>query len=227
MTVVAITGLEAEARIVRGRGFAVRVTGARPERAAALVAALLAEGASALLSFGIAGALAPGLASGTILLPRRVLGEAGDALAADTAWHARVQAALRARGIGAVEDDLLGARVIVAASAAKAALHRRTGAIAVDLESGIVAAAAARAGVPFLALRAVVDPAGFTLPPAALIGIDETGRAAVLPVLRSVLRRPGQSAALLRLALHTRRALAALARAAPALQDLSPPPSGR
>jgi hopanoid-associated phosphorylase len=223
MTIAAITGLEAEARIVRRLGVTVRATGGDAERAAVIAAELLAGGASALLSFGIAGALAPGLACGTILLPSCVRGEAGETFAVDDAWHARVQAALRARGIAAIEDDLLGTRAIVAASDAKAAFHQRTGAAAVDLESHIVALAAARAGRPFLALRAIADPAGFTLPPAALVGLDEHGRMAVLPVMCSVLHRPGQIAALARLALHTRRALAGLAHAAPSLVEADAP----
>jgi adenosylhomocysteine nucleosidase len=227
MTLAAVTGLEAEDRIVRAIGIPALATGADAARAAAIAEQLLAGGASALLSFGIAGALKPGLASGTILLPRRVRSEAGDAFAADAAWHARVRAALGARGIAAIEDDLFGATQLVAARAAKTDLHRRTGAAAVDLESAIAAAAARRFGRPFLAVRAIADPADFALPPAALVGIDAAGRTALGPVLRSILRRPGQLAALVRLALHTRRALAALAHAAPALRDLSAPPGRR
>jgi hopanoid-associated phosphorylase len=227
MTIAAITGLEAEARIVRGVGIAATATGADAARATAIAERLLAGGASALLSFGIAGALAPGLTSGTILLPRRVRGKADDIFAADAAWHLRVRAALLERSIAVIEDDLLGATEIVAACGAKAELHRRSGAVAVDLESGIAAAAAQRSGRPFLTMRAIADPADFALPPAALVGIDSAGRTVLLPVLRSILRRPGQVADLVRLARHTRRALAALARAAPALRDLSPPPGGR
>ncbi len=74
-----------------------------------------------------------------------------------------------------------------------------------------------------MVLRAVADPAGFALPPAAAIGLDEAGRIALLPVLGSILRHPGQVPALLRLARHTRAALAALERAAAAL---SPPGGG-
>lgn len=219
MAIAAVTGLEAEARIVRGVGVAATPSGADPARTAAVAERMMSGGASALVSFGIAGALAPDLRSGTILLPRRILDEAGGAIGVDRAWHARLRAALRARGLAAVEDDLLGGALVVAGHAAKAALHRRTGAVAVDLESAAAASVAQRFGRPFLALRAVADPAGFDLPPAALVGIDVAGRTAYGPVLRSVLSHPGQIAALVRLAQHTRAALAALTRAATALPE--------
>jgi adenosylhomocysteine nucleosidase len=227
MTIAAITGLEAEARIVRRLGIIARPTGARPERAAILAEKLLADGALGLLSFGIAGALAPDLRSGAIVLPRRVCTEAGATFTPDPEWHARVQAALRARGIATADADLLAARDIVASADAKAELHRRTRTIAVDLESHALAAAAARAGRPFLVLRAIADPADFTLPQGALVGVDANGRTALLPVLRSVLRQPGQVGDLLRLARHTQAALAALERVTPLLRDLSPSRDGR
>jgi len=219
MALAAVTGLEAEARIVRGVGIAAAASGADTARAAAIAERMVASGATALLSFGIAGALAPGLASGTVLLPRRILDEGGGAYTVDRAWHARVRAALVARGIPAIEDDLLGAALLVTVREAKAELHRHTGTVAVDLESAAAAAVAARFGRPFLVVRAVADPADFDLPPAAIVGIDAGGRTAIFPVLRSILQRPRQITDLVRLAQHTRRALAALARAAPALPE--------
>ena len=219
MAIAAVTGLEAEARIVRGMGIAAAASGGDSARTAAVAERMLASGAAALVSFGIAGALAPGLGSGTLLLPRRILDEGGGARAVDRAWHARTRTALSARGIPAVEDDLLGAALLVAVRAAKAELHRRTGAVAIDLESAAAGAVAARFGRPFLVVRAVADPADFDLPPAALVGIDAEGRTALLPVLGSILKGPGQIRDLVRLARHTRRALAALARAAPALTE--------
>ncbi|HUZ75123.1 MAG TPA: hopanoid-associated phosphorylase [Stellaceae bacterium] len=215
MALAAVTGLAAEARILQRRGIEAVATGGDPERTAAAVERILATAAS-LMSFGIAGALAPGLAPGTLLLPRRVVSE-GTAITVDEAWRGRVDEALRALGLRPVADDILGATAIIAAPEEKARLHRRTGAVAVDLESHIAAVAAQRLSRPFMVLRAVADPAGFALPPAAAVGLDAAGRAALLPVLGSILRDPAQVPALLRLARHTRRALAALTQAAAAL----------
>jgi len=46
----------------------------------------------------------------------------------------------------------------------KAEQGRATGAIAVEMESGVHAAFAASRGLPFLVLRVILDPAGMALP---------------------------------------------------------------
>jgi len=61
---------------------------------------------------------------------------------------------------GPTPGALFGDGAILATSAAKAALHARTGAAAVDLESAAVAQAAYVNGVPFIAFRSLSDLAG-------------------------------------------------------------------
>jgi adenosylhomocysteine nucleosidase len=219
MALAAIAGLEAEARILRRVGIATEASGADPARAAAIVERLLAAGARALLSFGIAGGLAPGLAPGTILLPRRVVTEAGETFSADETLRQNIARRLAAMGFVVEERDLLGCDAIAATTEEKARLFHRIGAVAVDLESLAAARAAARAHVAFAALRAVADPAEFDLPPAALVGLGRDGRAAPLPVLGALARAPAQLPALIRLALLTRAALRSLSRSAPALSQ--------
>jgi adenosylhomocysteine nucleosidase len=217
MPVSAVTGLAAEAAIARRRGLAAIATVGDAARIADAVEMLVARGADAVVSFGIAGALSPGLVPGDLLLPHVVCDEAGAAFPVDAAWRAKIAARLHALGIAPVDGDLLGAAEIAAGPAAKTMLRLRTGAVAVDLESHLVAAAARRHGVRYLAFRSVADPAHFSLPPAAAVGLDATGRIALGPVLRSLLREPAQLPAVLRLAAHTRRALAVLSRAAAVL----------
>jgi len=60
------------------------------------------------------------------------------------------------------------------------------------MESGAVAAASAEAGVPFAVMRAVCDPAGRTLPPAALVALNSAGRLVAARLAMSILGRPGQ-----------------------------------
>ena len=94
---------------------------------------------------------------------------------------------------------------------------RETGAIAVDLESVVVARAAAALGIPFVVLRAIADPAARELPPAALVPLTGTGTPALRQVLASVLARPRQLPSLLTVAREARQALQALVGPAHAL----------
>jgi adenosylhomocysteine nucleosidase len=217
MRVAAVTGLAAEARIARRAGLAAAASGGDAARTRAVIARLVADGATALVSFGICGGLDPALQPGCLLLPEGVRDEAGKRWAADRAWHAHIAAALATRGIGARQGDMLGADAIVASPERKAVLRRESGAIAADLESHHVARAAVESGLPFLVLRAVADPAERALPPAALIELDASGRPALAAVLLSLARHPAQLPSLLRVASDTRRALRALDRGAVAL----------
>ena len=78
---------------------------------------------------------------------------------------------------------MLGSRTILATEDAKRAAWRETGALAVDMESAVVARAADAAGIPFLVLRAIADPAVRELPSAALIPLAENGTPALARVL--------------------------------------------
>ena len=96
-----------------------------------------------LVSFGIAGALAPDLPVGTVIDATRVVDESGAVL-----WEGRPLGAERAR-----PGTILGASRIVDDPEERARLHARTGAEAVDMESGPLARSGRLAGC----LRAVSD----------------------------------------------------------------------
>jgi len=213
----AICGLEAEAKLLRPLGVEALVTAGDPVRSKAAAERAVARSTKALLSFGIAGGLAPGLASGTLLLPRTVVSESGEIFAADDKLRSVLANALHQAGIPFVEDELLGIDQMAMTQAAKAALYARSRAAAVDTESLFVARAAVRVRRPFLVLRAISDPYEIALPPAASVGLDERGRPAILPVLLSLLQNPLQLPGLFRAARDANRALAALKRAVTAL----------
>jgi adenosylhomocysteine nucleosidase len=112
----------------------------------------------------------------------------------------------------AIRVPVFGGSEIVSRAEDKRALHDTTGAVAVDLESAGVARLCGDAGVPFAIIRAIGDPAERDLPPAALVGLKPDGQVDLAAVLRSVLLAPGQIPALVRVALDTQLALAALKR---------------
>jgi hopanoid-associated phosphorylase len=213
-SVLCASGLAAEAKVARVAGFQVVVGAGDPERTAALVEAASGE-AKCLISFGIAGGLAPHLRSGDVILSGEVIGP-------DRSWCAnaafREEISNLARRIGAAEGPVLGAGAIVATERDKVQAWRHTGALAVDMESAIVARAAETSGIPFLVLRTIADPATRALPPAALIPLAQDGTPVLTRVLREVLRRPRQIAALFGLARETRQALLALAGPAQSLR---------
>lgn len=183
--------------------------GADRERALSGALRLVEDGANALMSFGMAGGLDPGLAPGALICADAVQAPEKQTLATSRAWRQGLMTL-----IGEVAAVSVGAVVTtarpVASVAAKEALARDTGAVAVDMESHGVAAAAAEAGVPFVVVRAVADPAWRALPPAVLAGIGPDGRPRPLAVMLRLLLRPQDIGDVLRLAGDNRAALASL-----------------
>ena len=212
-TVLCTTGLEAEAKIARRAGLSA-VVGAGNYRRTVAIVEEAATRAECLVSFGIAGALAPSLKPGDIVLSTEVIDD-------DRSWlsseRLRPQISDLALELGAFEGAVLGAQAIVATKADKLRAWKETGALAVDLESVVVARAAAALGIPFVVLRAVADPASRELPPAALVPLADDGRPALAQVLASVMRRPQQLPTLLGVAREARQALQALVGPAHAL----------
>ncbi len=213
--VLCTSGLAAEAKVARAAGFQVIVGAGDPQRTAALVEAA-ARRAKCLVSFGVAGGLSPHLRPGQVILSAEVIGD-------DRRWRPHQQfhseVSELAYRIGAVEGPVLGWSEIISTEESKRRAWRDTGALAVDLESAIVARGPAGAAVwPLGGRRTIADPAPRQLPPAALIPLADDGTPAFARVLREVLRRPQQIAALLGLARETRQALMALAGPARALR---------
>lgn len=132
--------------------------GARRAREAALLVARR-YGCGSLWSLGLAGGLDPALSAGALLLPAAVL-------TPDGVLRAPAVDALRA-ALGAAAPR--GGRLLTAAAAIatieeKRALRAATGAAAVDMEAAGVADAAAELGLPWVALKAILDPADLPLP---------------------------------------------------------------
>jgi hopanoid-associated phosphorylase len=208
--VVAVAGMAFEARVAQGDGHdgVVAVYAARADLLDRALKAALDRGVSGVISFGTAGGLAPDLEPGTVVIAEAVDGPFGR-IETDAAWSARIAEALRASPLGARVRCGVEAAVAkpLTGAADKAALHRSTGgALAVDMESHMAAAAAAARGVPFAVCRAIVDPAWRSLPKAAMAGLRDDGTTAILPVLRELAREPSQLGGLLRIAADARAA---------------------
>lgn len=189
-------------------------------RAAADAAArrLVLAGVGGLASFGMAGGLDPTLICGTVLLPEEVgtfdgTGSRAAALVTSREWRQRLRAALPDACI-ACDGKLLASERPIGRTDAKAAAWRNTRAAAVDMESAAIALVAGQAGLPFIAVRVVVDTAADELP-AAVIAASGGGQLQLGRLLAGLLRAPGDVGPLIRLSARYRiatRVLAAVAR---------------
>jgi hopanoid-associated phosphorylase len=203
VTLLVATGLRREARRIASAGVVAIAGGGDAARLEAQIEAL-AGSAVAILSSGLAGALSPLLVAGDIVIGTGLVDQ--PPIASRLAdWLVRKLPDARV-GLIAANDRP------VADAAAKAALHARTGALAVDMESHVAARVAARHKLPFAALRVISDRAGDSLPPAALVGMRADGAIAVGAVIGSLLRHPLQLPALLRTAREAEAAFRALGR---------------
>jgi nucleoside phosphorylase len=214
-----VTALTAEARTLGSlarrtdglyaarEGNLVAVSGIGGLAAAAAAARLADAGVCALVSWGLAGGLDPALAAGTLCVPEAVVTADGVSVATHPHWRELVVAAVAARTL--VHGVLLTSEHAIDDVAGKAAAFGRTGAVAVDMESAAIAHVAGTRGLPFIAVRAIVDTARDALP-RAVTAASTAGQVNLLRLIRDLARTPREVAPLLRLATRYRAAMKAL-----------------
>ena len=222
-----ITGLNVETqaikRAVRLERFEDRVfvaaAGGDRDRISELAQEFAAHGADTLLSVGLAGALSDELKTSDAVVPARVVFADADAVSTDP-----VLSALIAKGLDpetAANGDLLCTEHEIADAQEKRRLHAATGAIAADMESGHLARAAAQAGLPFAALRIVLDEADDSLPPSVLGLMRNDGTTDQAQLMKNIARRPSDLPPLVGLMVDSIAALNRLSRVArPVFREL-------
>ncbi len=157
------------------------------------------------ISTGLAGAVRTGFFPGEILAARLV-SEAGEPVA--VASHPELLSSAVDCGARQVER-FVTSPTLVAAAEQKRKLAGQ--AEAVDMESYMILAEAARFGVPAIAVRAISDAADFDMPYNFENALDERGQIRVVRIAAQVLRRPMDLPKLLTLARDCRRAARQLA----------------
>ncbi len=211
-----VAALPAEARCLRGgggrgcpdEGVRVGLSGLGQARAYRAARSLAGHGVSALVSFGTAGALAPGLGAGDVVLGTAVLCDR-EIIEADPDWPARLAGKLDGR-VRVEQGRILHAEAVVASPADKSRLFLSTAALAVDMETAGVARAAAEHGLPWLAIRAIVDAQSVSIPPLALDALSASGRPRLGKLMAGIARAPAEIPRLLCLGRDFRTARAAL-----------------
>ncbi len=217
-----VTGLALEAAILdrhfkkfeRGASLPdIRIAGADGARARLAARGMIDEGVTALMSFGIAGALDPALVPGDLVIATRIIGPEGECVVADEAWTVRLKGLVENQ-CNVINADLSGSDGAVSTPAAKHEMFHATGAVAVDMESFAVALAARDAGISFCAVRAIADPAHRGLPGWAPGAISPGGKTRPMAVLSGIFSRSGQIGNLAQLARDSQAAKASLGRVA-------------
>lgn len=187
-------------------------------RATAFVDRALATGEyDAVMLAGVCGGLDPSLMAGAVIVARRAIdASAGDGIDVDPALRDAVRARLRARSVPFVSAPLLTVDAALLDATGRRDAWNLHGAAGVDMESYGVAAAALRHGVPWIAVRVVLDPAGMELPRSLAAWRGEDDERAIA---REALRHPREWPAYTRLALQSRAAMRTLTRIAPLARD--------
>ena len=154
---IIVVGLAFEARIAAGPGIHVVCSGDGRNLTTALTAAIsearnLFGDCPGIISFGVAGGLAPQLRPGNCVIGSAIL-SGSNRMPTNKIWSQQLLQTFP----DAVSGVLVGVSAPVCDPRDKRELHLSTGAIAVDMESHVVAAVGAAHGLPVAAMRVVTD----------------------------------------------------------------------
>lgn len=209
-------------------GHWLNVSGAGHARAREAASRLMERNVGGLMSWGCAAGIACHLRPGQLVLPEFILGEDGREHATDSTWRGRLSASLPA-GFRAHGGLLTESTRVVATRAAKAALRAATGGIAADMESAAIARVAHAGNVPFLAVRAIADPAAMDFPSAVSLALNPRGDVRMTALLGQLARHPRQIGELIVLGRAFGAAMRTLTRvrraAGPGFRFTAPPES--
>lgn len=177
------------------------VCGVGAERAGAAASEMIKAGMDILVSWGTAGAIAPDLVPGDLLVPESIV--AFDGHVYQTAKHWR--SAITNKLVDCPSDIYLGQladsmRVLTTAEDKTGAANSFKTAIAVDMESAAIAEVAHRHEKPCIVIRVISDSSGMAIPDIALRISDVYGQVRFWNLLIQLLTHPLQIPRLIALA---------------------------
>ena len=209
-----VCGLQTEQRVVnaayRDPRIRIGVSGANADRAEIIAAKFCEQGAGLIISVGISGGLLPAFEPGDFVIGKSVVTSTGEAFDCDIDALGLLARSHKADGTN--PSIIYGSDEVILNPKEKQALFNQTGARSVDMESHGAARAATHANVPFLALRAIADPASRTRPPAALDAVNSDGSTKIFSTLIKAAKDPGQFPDLVQLGQDSEKALETLRR---------------
>jgi adenosylhomocysteine nucleosidase len=121
-------------------------------------------GTDLIVSTGCCGGLVDQAPAGTLVIPQRVLYKEEEAPPPDITWQDRAHGIAEKQGLRLAIGPLITVDKALQSPHAKRDCHRRTGALAVDMETAAIARAAAEMDVPYVSIRVVLDGVEDILP---------------------------------------------------------------
>ena len=182
-----IAALEMERRWIGIPEPLVELSGVGDTRAEIAARRLAERGATALVSWGVAGGLDRDLSPGTVILPDTVVGADGSSHGVNLEWRNRLLERVRGRVVTST-SPLYHATSLITTADEKRAIYERCGAGAADMESAAVARVAFANHISWIAVRVVIDAADQDLPAAILTATGDDGRLRVGSVAGLILR---------------------------------------
>jgi adenosylhomocysteine nucleosidase len=204
----------------------VLVTGVGPKKATAAINWLLSSPVlgsvpyrpKLVVSAGFAGSLNPRHPVGNIILANEIVDESGKSWPAT--WPGELPAGEWRPTLH--RGKILSIPEIVSSSAKKNSLGTQYNALAVEMESAVIAQACAKAEVPFGCVRAISDDASTDLSP-KLVSLISSGGISPWRLLTGLASSPGLAIELRKLAKNTQLAANQLATALGELLTLTLP----
>ncbi|MFT5350884.1 MAG: adenosylhomocysteine nucleosidase [Gammaproteobacteria bacterium] len=166
------------------------LSGMSEARVNTCIESLLAQKLDGLISFGTAGALSTGMNSGDIVVPENIFDDMGNIYSVSSDWRDTILQHLTSCPATILKGDLLTTNRVISDIETKKDLREKTGAIAVDMESAHITAAANRHNLPTVTLRFIVDDANMSIPNSILNSTDAFGQVKVLSLATKILLRP-------------------------------------
>ena len=179
----------------------VAYSGAGPTNATAAAELLVAKGATRLISWGCAAALADSLKPGDLILADKLIDAENNEMAINADWH-RYSHSILSKFIDVTCGCLAESISIVSTSTDKKQLHSLTGAVALDMESIAIAKIAKQHTLPFLVIRVIVDPVEMSLPLAINHALNERGEIELKKLLVFLFLHPAELPGLIKLGLN-------------------------
>jgi len=181
-----------------------------------------------VIGTGVVGALSSGLKPGDLILSDRIMTIDGDGQLSErvitvSESHLRaVGRSLASAGIAYSTGAILTSHRVLATGAEKRRAKESTGAIAVDMETAAIAAEAAVRGLPFVAIRAVLDEVDDEVVGAEMADAD--GNVRPFAATSYLIRNPATMLKLPKMIRNLSRATAAIADALTAIAYEGPIP---